>query len=259
MLNISNIQHFSVGDGPGIRTTVFFKGCNLRCPWCHNPENLRFEPVCLHYSNLKKTEVMGKLVTAEYILPELLEDLDFFETSGGGITLSGGEVMLQAKEVADLAALLQEKGLTVLIDTAGCVPYSQFQLLNPVANGYLFDFKTGDAQRYHEIGGNLQLVKDNIAHLLQDQKTVYIRIPLIPGFNTTEEDIRQICGHLRELGIREVELLPFHRLGSSKYDAMGMEYPYREQKPFEKDELRAMASIYKEYFEVKVEGYGKSL
>ena len=259
MLNISNIQHFSVGDGDGIRTTVFFKGCNLRCPWCHNPENLQFTPSVLHYKNLKKTEVLGKLISAEGILPELLEDADFFETSGGGITLSGGEVMLQAKEVAGLAALLKEKGLSVLIDTAGCVPYSQFQLLNPVVDGYLFDYKTGDAQRYADIGGNLQLVQENITRLLQDQMTVHIRIPLIPGFNTNEADIRQICDQLQALGVKEVELLPFHRLGSSKYDAMGMEYPYREQKPFEKDELRAMASIYKTYFEVKVEGHGKSL
>ena len=95
MLNISNVQHFSVGDGDGIRTTVFFKGCNLRCPWCHNPENLTKAPVTLRYSN-GKTETLGREIRAEALLPELLEDLDFYRDSGGGVTLSGGVVMLQS-------------------------------------------------------------------------------------------------------------------------------------------------------------------
>ena len=99
MLNISNIQHFSVGDGEGIRTTVFFKGCNLRCPWCHNPENLSASPTALHYLSTGKRETLGRLVSAEDILPELLEDKDFFEESSGGVTLSGGEAMLQASEI----------------------------------------------------------------------------------------------------------------------------------------------------------------
>ena len=86
MINISNIQHFSVGDGPGIRTTVFFKGCNLCCPWCHNPENLRPEPTILHYKQTGRTEYMGKKVAPEEILPELLEDRDFYAQSGGGVT-----------------------------------------------------------------------------------------------------------------------------------------------------------------------------
>ena len=84
MLNISNIQHFSVGDGDGIRTTLFLKGCNLRCPWCHNPENLTDAPVTLRYKNVGKTEIIGRLVTAEDILPELLEDKDFYVESQGG-------------------------------------------------------------------------------------------------------------------------------------------------------------------------------
>ena len=257
MLNISNIQHFSVGDGPGIRTTVFFKGCNLRCPWCHNPENLSFTPAVLHYEKLNKTEVLGRLISAEGIMPELLEDKDYFEESKGGITLSGGEVMLQAKEAAALAALLQENGISVLIDTAGCVPYSQFQLLNPVVNGYLFDFKTGDAEKYAQIGGDLQLVKDNIRRLQQDQMTVYIRIPLIPGFNADDASTQTICGQLQSLGIHDVELLPFHRLGSSKYEAMGMTYAYHDQQPFPKEELKRIATIYKQYFNITIEGYGK--
>ena len=138
MLNISNIQHFSVGDGDGIRTTVFFKGCNLRCPWCHNPENLTAQPVTLHYKEIDKTEILGRTVGPEDILPELLDDKDYYIESGGGVTLSGGEVMLQTDEIVPLIELLRQNGIAVLIDTAGNVPYRYFEKLNPIVDGYLF-------------------------------------------------------------------------------------------------------------------------
>jgi len=151
MFNISNIQHFSVGDGEGIRTTVFFKGCNLRCPWCHNPENLTAHPAVLQYRSTGRTETLGRLVSAEEILPELLEDQDFYNESNGGVTFSGGEAMLQASELVSLARILKENGISVLVDTAGCVNYSSFQKLNPFVAGYLFDFKTAEEDKYQEI------------------------------------------------------------------------------------------------------------
>ena len=165
MLNISNIQHFSVGDGSGIRTTVFFKGCNLCCPWCHNPENLSPQPVRLDYRSVKKTELIGRCISVDDILPELLEDKDFYIASGGGVTFSGGEVMLQAKSAAELARKLKENGVTVMVDTAGCVPYSNFTLLNGIVDGYLFDFKTADSEKYRQIGGDLSLVTENVKQI----------------------------------------------------------------------------------------------
>ena len=253
MLNISNIQHFSVGDGEGIRTTVFFKGCNLRCPWCHNPENLNTSPAVLSYSSTGKTETYGQLVSAEEILTELLEDKDFYDESNGGVTFSGGESMLQASELVPLAKLLKENGVSVLVDTAGCVPYSSFQKLNPFVTGYLFDFKTADEDKYQEIGGNLGLVVENIRQLHEDGVTVLIRIPLIPNFNTSPHSIQAICERLRDIGIEHVDLLPFHRLGSAKYEAMGLEYAYKTQQPLTKEELSKIEAIYKTYFSVKIE------
>ena len=253
MLNISSIQHFSVGDGDGIRTTVFLKGCNLRCPWCHNPENLCKEPVTLFYKETGKAETLGRLVSKEDILPELLEDKAFFDESGGGITLSGGEAMLQAKELVPLARLLRESGVSVLIDTAGCVPYSAFQMLNPFVNGYLFDFKTADKDKYRKIGGSLELVSENIKRLSEDGMTVVIRIPLIPDFNTSPDSIKAICEHLRGIGIKHVDLLPFHRMGGAKYEAMGLEYPYKDKQPLTKEELCRIEELYGQYFTVKTE------
>ena len=246
MLCISDIQHFSVGDGDGIRTTVFFKGCNLRCPWCHNPENLQFAPVTLFYKNLNKTEVKGKQVSSEEILPELLEDKDFYDESGGGVTLSGGEVMLQAEGAAELAKQLLDSGVLVLIDTAGCVPYSAFEKLNPVVQGYLFDFKTADPEKYKQIGGNLQLVTENIQKLLKEDVKLYIRIPLIPGFNTDTKSLLDICKHLTSIGIQTVDLLPFHRLGSGKYEALGLDYPYAHISPLSQTELNNISQFFAE-------------
>ncbi len=253
MLEISNIQHFSVGDGAGIRTTVFCMGCNLRCPWCHNPENLQKAPVTLRYAATGKTEVLGRRVTAEDILPELLEDADFYGISGGGVTLSGGEAMLRAEELIPLARLLRERGISLLVDTAGCVPYEAFAALNPYVSGYLFDFKTADATRYRQIGGSLALVTENITRLLQDGMEVTVRIPLIPRFNTDEASVQGICTHLSAMGITYVELLPFHRLGSAKYEAMGLPYAYKNQAPLTGQELDAVTSVYQQYFTVKVE------
>lgn len=253
MLNISNIQHFSVGDGEGIRTTVFLKGCNLRCPWCHNPENLSNEPAVLQYKATGKCEAFGKYVSAEDIIPELLEDRDFYETSNGGVTFSGGEAMLQASVLATTVRLLKERGVSVLIDTAGCVPYSSFEKLNPFISGYLFDFKTADADKYKSIGGDLSLVTENIRRLLSDGVKVIIRIPLIPHFNCDTDSVTAICRDLRDIGIESVELIPFHRLGSAKYEAMGLTYKYKDQAPLDKSELEEIEKIYGKYFKIKTE------
>lgn len=247
-LNISNIQHFSVGDGEGIRTTVFFKGCNLRCPWCHNPENLTSVPKVLRYKN-GTSETLGRFVTVEEIIPELLEDRDFYETSGGGITLSGGEVMLQADGARELSLALAENGVSTLIDTAGCVPYSEFEKLRGIVAGYLYDFKTADAEKYRNIGGDLDIAGGNLVRLIADGENVSVRIPLIPRFNADAENILGICRYLQNIGIRSVELLPFHRLGSSKYEAMGIKYSYRDTEPMAKNDIEDLAGICKEYFD----------
>lgn len=253
MLNISNVQHFSVGDGEGIRTTVFFKGCNLFCPWCHNPENLNRSPTVLQYRSTGKTETLGRLVSAEELLPELLEDKDFYEESGGGVTFSGGEAMLQAAEIVPLARLLKESGVSVMVDTAGCVPYSFFQALNPLVSGYLFDFKTADAAKYQRIGGDLTLITENLRRLRVDGISVTVRIPLIPHFNCDLASVESICCHLRKIGIDRVELLPFHRFGSGKYEAMGLDYAYKNQQPLTNGELNQIEAIYKTFFSVKTE------
>jgi pyruvate formate lyase activating enzyme len=252
-INISDVQHFSVGDGQGIRTTVFFKGCNLCCPWCHNPENLSFSPVVLRYKAIGKTEMKGKKVSIDDILPELLEDKDFYIESGGGITLSGGEVMLQPEGAAALAKKLKEYGISTIIDTAGSVSYDAFEKVNPFVQGYLFDFKTADENKYSKIGGDLKTVTENLMKLIKSSAKVQVRIPLIPDFNTDEASVIKICETLAGIGINEVELLPFHRLGGAKYEALGMDYLYRDCQPIPKEKLDEINNLYSKYFKTKIE------
>lgn len=252
MLHISNVQHFSTGDGEGIRTTVFFQGCNLHCPWCHNPENLHVGVVTLRYHSPDRVEQMGRSVTAEQLLPELLEDADFYKPDGG-VTFSGGEVLLQAAEAAELARLLHQNGISVLVDTAGCLRYDAFAALNPYVSGYLFDFKTADAARCRAIGGDLSLIKQNLARLLREGIGVRIRIPLIPDFNVDAESVENICTALREIGVTQVDLLPFHRLASAKYQALDIPYPYRDTPPLSAQQLDAIQKQYARYFNTKIE------
>ena len=152
--------------------------------------------------------------------------------------------MLQAQAAAELANLLKEKDVPVLIDTAGCVPYRQFEALNPFVAGYLFDFKTADAKKYRVIGGNLKLVTDNIRRLMSEAKELRIRIPLIPGFNADEASVSAIARYLMEMGIRDADLLPFHRLGSGKYEAMGLQYAYGQIQPMPRQELADIQGLF---------------
>lgn len=248
-LNISNIQHFSTGDGPGIRTTVFLKGCNLRCPWCHNPETVTAHPETLHYAQTHRTVSYGKLMTVEEILSEVMEDEDFYR-SGGGVTVSGGEPLLQSEGVALLAAALKEKGISTIVDTAGAVSWEHFEQVIGVTDTFFFDYKTGDDTLYQTmVGGDRGLVYENLCRLIERDAKVHVRIPLIPGFNMSDAACARMCEQLTAAGVRAVDLLPFHRLGSSKYEAMGKPYAYRDVPPSPKEEIDRVAHIYRSYFE----------
>lgn len=248
---ISDIQHFSVGDGDGIRTTVFFKGCHLHCPWCHNPETLSFEPQILRDAHGER--LCGRLMSVEEIVQEILEDLDFYRASGGGVTLSGGEAMLQPEGVRDLARALRAVPLPVLVDTAGDVPYSKFEMVNPYVEEYYYDWKATVEDYGRVIGGDGRRILENLTRLIRDGKTVHARIPLIPGFNVSPAYSRRLCQDLKTAGVQKVDLLPFHRLGSGKYAALGLSYAYRTIPPMSKEQAEKITRIYREEFEVRIE------
>ena len=251
-LNVSCIQRFSTGDGPGIRTTVFLKGCNLHCPWCHNPENISDKPQTLVYRT-GKTVTYGKITAVGDVLSDVLEDKEFY-INGGGVTVSGGEPMLQADGVSELFKALKENGVSTLIDTAGCVEKKSFELVSDHTDIFYYDFKTADEEKYKTvIGGDKNLIFDNLCYLIKTGKTVHVRIPLIPGFNMSEKDSLDICAELLKAGVEYADLLPFHRLGLSKYEASGLDYKYKNVKPPEKEAVEKIKSIYEKHFTVIVE------
>lgn len=248
LLNISDIQHFSLGDGPGIRTTVFFKSCNLRCPWCHNPETQTGERVVMYYPAAHKTVISGSMMSVDEITREVLADVDFYRESHGGLTVSGGECMLRPLDVYDLLTNVQNSAaqngigpVHTAIDTAGCVPYDNFITVNPLTDLYLFDLKTPFKDKYAAIGGDLDLVVNNINRLTQDEKQVVIRIPLIPGFNTDAQSLNGLADICLNFPKLRVDLLPFHRLGSGKYKALDIEYAYKDVPSLSATESREMS------------------
>lgn len=235
---IFNIQRYSVHDGGGIRTLIFLKGCPLRCPWCSNPESRKkVEPTT--WIKNGRIEKIGDWRSVDEILDEVLKDEIFYRTSGGGVTLSGGEVLLQSEFARECLKELKKLGIHTAIETTGCFPVERLKEITPYIDQVLFDLKImeqSEAQRI--IGIDPERVRENFDYLLkQKQLQVIPRIPLIPGYTTSEANIQRMIGFLTVRQIKEVHLLPFHQYGSSKYDYLGWEYTMRDVKTLSQNEI----------------------
>ena len=239
---ISDIKRFAVHDGDGIRTTVFFKGCPLKCVWCHNPESISFKPQFAFYEHkcigcgecqkegftaeqcLGEAKVFyGKEVTVEELLPKLLEDKDFYETSGGGVTLSGGECLCQADFCAELLKRLKENGINTAVDTCGFVPRDAIDKVMPYTDIFLYDVKAFDKGMHIKCTGQSnELILKNLKYIDSCNKSIEIRIPYVPDYNS--DQIEKIAEFLKPLkNIKAVKVLPYHNYAASKYAALGME------------------------------------
>jgi pyruvate formate lyase activating enzyme len=219
---INNIQRFSLHDGPGIRTTVFFKGCGLRCMWCHNPEGL---------SPLPQTDAEGHLIgqrmTVADVMKEVERDIIFYQNSKGGVTVSGGEPLLQKDFVSELLKRCKEQGLHTAVETAGFVKWDAYESVLPYTDLFLHDLKVIDRDKHKKVTGqDNRLILENVERLSSLDTRVWIRIPFIPGVNDSSEDLlafAEVISHLKHL--EKVELMPYHSLGKDKYKRLGMVYP----------------------------------
>ncbi|MBR3750756.1 MAG: radical SAM protein [Clostridia bacterium] len=242
---ISRIQYFSTGDGDGIRTTVFMQGCNLRCAWCHNPETQPLDTAILNYSEDKRV-LSGEDITADELFKRIIKDEVFYIESGGGVTFSGGEPLLQADFLSGVAKMCKGRGINVLFDTAGCVPYQCFERVAPYTDTFYFDVKAvtkEDCEKYR--CGDPKLVLDNLKRLCL-KSNVVVRVPIIPGHNNSKEKIEQIAGNVADAHPSRVDLLPFHRLGAGKYRAMNKEYDYLYTEPLKKSDLEQYVCIFED-------------
>jgi len=221
-----NIQKFSLHDGPGIRTVVFFKGCPLSCKWCCNPESQQAEP-CLIGEGEKKTSD-SQLYSVEETLEICLQDRPFYEESGGGVTLSGGEAFTQPEFAAALLSALRGEGIHTALETSGHAPAEVFEELSSLSDLLLFDIKHYDGKRHAKgTGVNNSLILKNLKTALDRKIPVLSRIPVIPGYNNSKEDAHGFASLLMEMGLTRVQLLPFHQFGERKYELLNIPYAMR--------------------------------
>ena len=231
---VFNLQRFSIHDGAGIRTDVFFQGCNLRCAWCSNPESQPLEP-------LPGEKAASYTVPA--LVAELIKDKSFYDESCGGVTLTGGEALLHPEFVTALCEALHREEIAVALETAACVPQQVFARLLACVDFAYVDLKHYDEQKHCAgTGVSNRLILQNIAYALKSSTPVVVRIPVIPGYNDSEADIEGFTRVLRELGSREVQLLPFHQLGESKYQRLQIKYAFDGIKQLRDGDVEAFAA-----------------
>ena len=223
---VFNIQRFSLHDGPGIRTVVFLKGCPLLCPWCANPESIN--PGVEEFLDPDTGEVTpaGRTRTIKELLETCEADRVFFEESGGGVTLSGGEAMMQHAFAIEMLRRLQEVGIHTAMESTGHVAAPVFERALEHLDYLLMDVKHHDRQEHKRwTGGYNDLPLRNLSRAVSRGIDICVRIPVIPGVNDTLQDARAFAALLRRLRVEQVQLLPFHQFGERKYALLGR--PYR--------------------------------
>lgn len=266
---IFDIQRFSVHDGPGIRTTVFMKGCPLRCAWCHNPEGLCAAPQvlflkercigCQRCHGERTVEaakrcpsgalrVCGTLMTVDELMIEVQKDCDFYRPVGG-VTFSGGECLAQADFVGEALARIKQHGIHTAIDTSGAVPWESIEKTLALCDLYLYDIKCADTALHQRVTGmGNERILDNLHRLSQSGKPIWIRVPVIPDVNDSEEHMRSIARLVSECqGVQKVTLMPYHTLGMNKYEQLGLSVPYQTDKRIEPERLESLKRLFNDY------------
>ena len=269
---IFNIQGYAIHDGPGIRTTVFFKGCPLTCVWCANPESQKSYPEIFHNRNKCVTcyrctvtcpngavsvsqqgdfptidrgicrscgdrpcvaecyesalELSGYLVTVDELVDEILKDVPFYESSGGGVTFSGGEPTSQPEFLLEMLKRCREQGIHTNLDTCGQCSWETLEKLLDYLNLIFFDLKIIDDSKHREyIGVSNKLILSNAERIIATGKVpMVIRVPIIPGYNDSPADLKELGCVVRNIGAKEVNILSYHGMAASKYEKLGLVY-----------------------------------
>lgn len=242
---IFDIQRYSVHDGKGIRTIVFLKGCILRCRWCCNPESQIYDIQEMKDPN-GKIRVMGEDITVREVMKTVDKDSRYYFRSGGGLTLSGGESLLQPEFARDLLRAAKDRGYSTALESMAGVSYDKIEMVLPYLDQYLMDIKHTDPGKHREFTGKENtLMLENARKVAESGQTeLIIRTPVIPGFNDTPEEIRGIASFASKLpGVKVMHILPYHRLGYDKYVGLGREYPMGNVAPPEAEKMAVLKRV----------------
>jgi glycyl-radical enzyme activating protein len=287
---ILDILRGSLHDGPGIRTTVFFKGCPLRCKWCHNPESWSSEPQlyynpekcvnclecakvcpsgaqdisgnrhvvkyglcitsgrCIKACNYDALRIVGYEKDVDGIFEEIIQDKDFYDISGGGVTLSGGEPMMQIDVVVELLKKCKQSNISTCIETCGYTPQKNYKAVLPYVDLFLFDYKSTNRETHRKLtGAPNDLILKNLQHLYEDKANIILRCPLVPGVNDTMEHLKGIAGiALKYPILKGIEILPYHNMGVSKGNYIGVAMELAELKGVDQEKKDEWIRLLKE-------------
>ena len=295
---IFNIQKFSVHDGPGIRTTVFFKGCPLRCLWCHNPEsqNIQKEMLydrdkcvlcgtcvkvcpkkaikiengvlttdmskcdfcgeCVTYCIPEARQIVGKEYTVDEVVREVVKDKVFYDESGGGVTVSGGEPLVQIDFVEELMKKLKDEGIRTAVDTCGAVSFDILERAAKYADLFLYDLKLMDDDKHQKfIGVSNKNIIENLVKLAKIHDNINLRLPIIEGVNADVSHIEKILELIEGLNIKKVNLLPYHDIAKHKYKKLDRTYEEEKMSVPSEEKMNSFKDMFaKRGYEVKIGG-----
>ncbi|MDR1415764.1 MAG: glycyl-radical enzyme activating protein [Odoribacteraceae bacterium] len=245
---IFDIKRYAIHDGPGIRVTVFFKGCNLRCRWCHNPESQPAGVTLMRRAVAGRVEeqLVGYPIASEEVVELVARDTLFFDESGGGVTFSGGEPLLQPDFLLACLEGCKRRGIHTCVDTAGAARVERLEEIASQTDLFLYDLKTMIPTTFQRnVGEGFELVTANLRRIARQVEELVVRVPLIPGVNTTRTELLAIIRFLSSLPIPPiVELMPYHRFGSEKYSALGRVYGMGNAPAARPDEVEGVKALF---------------
>ena len=247
---IFDIKRLALHDGPGIRTTVFLKGCPLNCLWCHNPESRCFDTeLYMHIDKLegkvfKKQKEIGYWMTVNEVMEEIEKDKIFFEESGGGVTFSGGEPFMQYEFLTGLLIACRNRNIHTALDTAGYIRREKLESGHKLVDLFLYDLKHMDDKLHKKYTGvSNKLIIENLEWLSNRKRDIVIRFPVVPGYNDSEKNIDLMKSLLEKLypDVKHIDLLPYHKMASSKAERLGLKqqvYEIEEPDPAQLESIR---------------------